>query len=78
MHYLHLQVAAGLIGTSGGESTVGSHYEKVLGSLKATQPAGCGFTGSHLHQSGNTAAWTAIWHNGSVDPPPDWDHKFVQ
>ena len=76
MHYLHINVDAGVIGTHGGETWIASppHYERRMGVLSSTQPSGCGFTGSHLHQSGNTASWSGIWHVGSSNHPPGYDH----
>ncbi len=65
-NYKHIVPASGVIGSSWQNwFSVPGYVEgsRNLGATDTSQPTGCDFTGSHLHQSGDTAATTSIYTN---------------
>jgi len=91
-HYLHIDPAAGVIGsTTQYWYSVPGYVEgyRYLGTTMYSQPTGCAFdVGGHLHQSGNNGSTSAIYTNwtvGTVEYCCDlwywysstWTHKVI-
>jgi len=77
IHYLHIDVYPGVIGSNWQNRGQG-YYWRDLGTVSSGQPFGCPWAGAHLHQSANTAGWTSIYSNWSVNPTNTWQHYAQQ
>lgn len=65
-NYKHIDPASGVAGSSWQDwFSVPGHVSgtRYLGTVSASQPSGCPWTGAHLHQSGNNASSTSIYTN---------------
>ncbi len=79
LHYLHIGVYSGVIGTRWqNHSQTDGYWWRDLGTVSGSQPTGCGWTGPHLHQSANVAGWTPYYSNGGVNPTTTWQHRMTR
>ena len=70
VHYLHLDPAGGV------EGSIASSFEW-LGTIRSSEPPGCGYTGPHLHQSAEsvqTPEYLPFYYNRWDNPDHEYYH----